>query len=116
MGGEAVRAPNAELRMIDVGEVRLRTAGLVSARRWLGVPTLFDAVAQYADNAYPDKLAIISESDGPRTYGELADRSARLAWVLRERMGLDTGDRISIWMHQRPEWIGAAHAGVPSRW
>jgi acyl-CoA synthetase (AMP-forming)/AMP-acid ligase II len=76
------------------------------------VPTLFDAVVHYADHAYPDKLAIISESDGSRTYGELADRSARLAWALREQLGLDAGDRMSIWMEQRPEWIESSLSGV----
>jgi acyl-CoA synthetase (AMP-forming)/AMP-acid ligase II len=80
------------------------------------VSTLFDAVAHYADSGYLHKLAIITESDGSRTYGELADRSARLAWALREQLGLEAADRISIWMHQRPEWIecnlGGAAAGI----
>jgi acyl-CoA synthetase (AMP-forming)/AMP-acid ligase II len=80
------------------------------------MPTLFDAVAHFADHAYPEKLAIISECDGSRTYGELADRSARLAWTLQEQLGLEAGDRLSIWMEQRPEWIecslGGAAAGV----
>ena len=76
------------------------------------MPTLFDAVAHYADNAYTEKLAIITESDGSRTYGQLADRSARLAWALHEQLGLEAADRISIWMHQRPEWIECNLAGA----
>ena len=80
------------------------------------MPTLFDAVAHFADNGYPEKIAIITEADGSRTYGELADRSARLASALHEQLGLEAADRISIWMHQRPEWIecnlGAAAAGI----
>jgi acyl-coenzyme A synthetase/AMP-(fatty) acid ligase len=76
------------------------------------VPTLFDAVAHYANDGYPDKLAIISESDGHRTYGELADRSARLAWALHEQLGLEAGDRMSIWMEQRPEWIECSLSGA----
>ena len=80
------------------------------------MPTLFDAVAHFADNGYAEKIAIITEADGSRTYGELADRSARLASALHEQLGLEAADRISIWMHQRPEWIecnlGAAAAGI----
>jgi acyl-coenzyme A synthetase/AMP-(fatty) acid ligase len=78
------------------------------------VPTLYEAVAHYAEAAYPEKLALLTESDGSRTYGELADRSARVAWAFYEQLGLEAGDRVSIWMHQRPEWIECTLGGEAS--
>jgi acyl-CoA synthetase (AMP-forming)/AMP-acid ligase II len=78
------------------------------------VPTLFDAVAHYADDQYPEKLAILTETDGTRTYGELADRSARLGCAFHDRLGIEPGQRISIWMHQRPEWIETSLAAAAS--
>jgi acyl-CoA synthetase (AMP-forming)/AMP-acid ligase II len=82
----------------------------------MAVATLYDAVAHYADTRFGEKLAIITELDGSRTYGELTDRSARLAHALTDRVGIAPGSRISIWMHQRPQWIetslAAAAAGL----
>src|ERR1700730_16729172 len=69
------------------------------------MPSLYDAVAYHANTRYPGKLALITEADGSRTYAELADRSARLGYALHHELGIGTAERISIWMHQRPEWI-----------
>ena len=79
------------------------------------MPTLFDIVALYADDSFPDKLAIITEEDGSRTYRELADRAGRLAYALHDPLGLPVGDRVSVWMQQRPEWIETASPALGGR-
>lgn len=81
------------------------------------MPTLYDAIVAWADQ-WPDKLAVITESDGTRTFGELAQRSARLAHGLVHELGYAVGDRACVWMSNRPEWVDtlvAVHAaGVAS--
>ena len=69
------------------------------------MPVLYDQVVLYARDNFPDKLAIVTEEDGSRTYGELADRAGRLAYALYDPLGLPVGGRVSVWMQQRPEWI-----------
>ncbi len=73
------------------------------------MPTLYDAVAMWAD-ACPEKLAIITESDGDRTFGELAQRSGRLGHAFARELGYAIGDRVCIWFPNRPEWIETAIA------
>lgn len=71
---------------------------------------------------HPDKAAAILGSDGTRlSYGELAERSARLAAVLRSR--LDEGDRVAILLENRLDYFVAAWAArrsglryVPINW
>jgi acyl-CoA synthetase (AMP-forming)/AMP-acid ligase II len=65
---------------------------------------LYDLVRGHADEA-PDVLAIISELDGVRTYRELADRSVRLGQALQHGLGVAIGERIAVWMWNRPEYI-----------
>jgi acyl-CoA synthetase (AMP-forming)/AMP-acid ligase II len=77
------------------------------------MPTLYDAVAAHA-GADPDRLAILSEEDGDRTYGELAATAAALAGALSD-FGIEHGDRICLWAENLPQWIemfvAAAAAG-----
>ena len=77
------------------------------------MPTLFDAVAAHA-GADPDRLAVISEEDGTRTYGELAATAAGLAGALAD-FGIEHGDRVCLWAENLPQWIemfvAAAAAG-----
>jgi len=77
------------------------------------MPTLFDAVAAYA-GADPDRLAILTEEDGTRTYGELAATAAALAGALAD-FGINEGDRLCLWSENVPQWIemfvAAAAAG-----
>ena len=77
------------------------------------MPTLYDAVAAHA-GADPDRLAILSEEDGDRSYGELAATAAALAGALSD-FGIEQGDRICLWAENLPQWIemfvAAAAAG-----
>jgi len=79
------------------------------------MPTFFDVVAAHAD-ADPARLALLTELDGSRTYGDLVHRSAALGWALSRRLTLAPGARICLWASNRPEWVetylGAGAAGL----
>lgn len=68
------------------------------------MPSLYDVVRHFAGQ-WPDKLAVLSEADGSRTYGQLADRSARLGHTLARELGCGVGTRATLWLENRPEWI-----------
>jgi acyl-CoA synthetase (AMP-forming)/AMP-acid ligase II len=80
------------------------------------VPSIYEAIRSYAD-ATPEKLALISERDGERRYAELADDAARLGHAFGSELGLAVGERVCIWMWNRPEWVeasvAASAAGCP---
>ncbi|MGH0037377.1 MAG: AMP-binding protein [Myxococcota bacterium] len=70
----------------------------------------------------PDELAV---DDGTRTrsFGELADRSVRVARFLREEAGVAPGENVAVLMHNRVECVelllGSVMAGVwltPINW
>lgn len=77
--------------------------------------TQYDNVRRMADSA-GDKLAIISEFDGVRSYGELARGAAAVAHSLLRELALEPGDRVALWGWNTPEWVecflGCAAAGV----
>jgi fatty-acyl-CoA synthase len=56
--------------------------------------------------AFPDKEAVCFVNDGERrlTYTELNEEVNRLAGGL-VKMGIKAGDKVSLWMQNRPEWI-----------
>jgi fatty-acyl-CoA synthase len=58
--------------------------------------------------AFPDKEAIcyIGKEDCRTTYSELNEEVNRFAGGL-VKMGIKAGDKISLWMQNRPEWIVA---------
>jgi len=80
------------------------------------LPSFYDVVRAHAE-ATPEKLALLSEQDGERSYGALAERSARLAHGLSAELGVGIGERVCLWMWNRPEWVessvAAAAAGCP---
>ena len=58
--------------------------------------------------AFPDKEAIcyIGKEDCRTTYSELNEEVNRFAGGL-VKLGIKAGDKISLWMQNRPEWIVA---------
>jgi len=65
--------------------------------------TLFTTVKKIASEN-GDRLALISDEDGSRTYSELVANVAATAYVLRYELGLDFGDKLALWGLNRPEW------------
>src|SRR5215212_11664553 len=67
-------------------------------------------VARVVDAAEPSRLALVALArDGERseiTFGEVADRSARLAGALAAR-GVSSGDVVMTVVGNRPEWAYA---------
>ncbi|HTU84923.1 MAG TPA: AMP-binding protein [Solirubrobacteraceae bacterium] len=61
------------------------------------------------DAAPPDRLALVELArDGGRrewSFGEVADRAARLAGAIKDRYGVDRGDVVMTLIGNRPEWV-----------
>jgi acyl-CoA synthetase (AMP-forming)/AMP-acid ligase II len=66
--------------------------------------TLFDLVASFA-KADPNKLAVITPSDGNRTYRELVANSLALAVAMRTRLHIQPSERICLWLENHPAWV-----------
>jgi fatty-acyl-CoA synthase len=63
-----------------------------------------------ARRLFPDRVGVV---DGPvrRTYGEYAGRCDRLAWVLRDQLGVAPGDRVA-WLCGNTAELLEAYYGV----
>jgi long-chain acyl-CoA synthetase len=64
----------------------------------------------------PGRPALAVGKAAVRSYGEMADRSARLANALRRNFNLATGDRVALAMRNCPEYyellFACWHAGL----
>src|SRR5688572_3202458 len=64
----------------------------------------------------PDRPAVGKGTKVVRTYGSLAERTARLAGALRGKLGLNPGDRVAIVAKNSPDYLdvvyGIWHAGL----
>jgi carnitine-CoA ligase len=80
------------------------------------MPTLYELMRQHAERR-PDKLVLISEQDGTRTYAELVENEARLAHIFTHELGFSPGERSCIWLWNRPEFVevqqAAGAVGLP---
>ena len=76
---------------------------------------IYDLIRPYADVA-PQRVALISDSEGVRSYGEVVSGAERFAHAAQHRLSLTVGDRVCIWLTNRFEWfdayIGASAIGV----
>jgi acyl-CoA synthetase (AMP-forming)/AMP-acid ligase II len=76
---------------------------------------IYDVILPYADES-PDRIALISDREGMRTYGAVVDGAARFGYALQQQLDLAVGDRVCIWLSNRFEWfdayIGASAVGV----
>ncbi|MFI0408005.1 class I adenylate-forming enzyme family protein [Actinomadura sp. 3N508] len=66
--------------------------------------TLFDIIAGHAATG-PGRLALLTEQDGVRTYGELIGNATALGAALHVKLGIQPGERICVWARNRPEWV-----------
>lgn len=77
--------------------------------------TMLDVVGQWAA-AQPDALAVITESDGTRTYGELVQNAAAVAGALHGELAVAPGETITLLAANQPQWVegylGAGAAGL----
>lgn len=87
-------------------------AGYRAAGYWRG-QTFPEFLAERAE-AFPDRLAVV-DSQTRLTYGELAERSLRLAYGLRG-IGISPGDRVLVQLPNRAEflvlWFALARLGA----
>lgn len=67
-----------------------------------------ETLAALVDEA-PDDAPALVFADEALTFGDLASRSARLARLLRHA-GVGPGDRVALWMPNRPAWMVCALA------
>jgi len=58
---------------------------------------------------YPERLAVMHGQRALHSYRELEDRAASLGHFLRAAMRLETGDRVTIYMTNRPEYLEALY-------
>ncbi|HUZ10172.1 MAG TPA: class I adenylate-forming enzyme family protein [Acidimicrobiales bacterium] len=77
--------------------------------------TMFDAVGQWAA-AQPDALALVTETDGTRTYGELVHNAAAIAAALHGELAVAPGETVTLLAANQPQWVeaylGAGAAGL----
>jgi acyl-CoA synthetase (AMP-forming)/AMP-acid ligase II len=88
------------------------------------MPTAYENIREQAE-LRADKVALISEEDGTRTYAELARNACALAHAFVNELGLAPGDRAASWMWNRPEWAefnlacsgsGVSHVPANPQW
>jgi acyl-CoA synthetase (AMP-forming)/AMP-acid ligase II len=76
--------------------------------------TMFEIVSGWA-TTQPDAYALISETDGTRTYGQLAHNAAAFGAALLGELGHQPGETMTILGANSPEWVeaylGAGAAG-----
>ena len=71
---------------------------------------MFDLTAHRA-RVTPDRLALEDLADGTRyTYAALDERAARIAVAIRQRWGLEPGDRLAYLGHNRAEFFALLFA------
>lgn len=66
--------------------------------------TLFDIIAGHAETD-PGRLALLTEQDGVRSYGDLVGNATALGAALHVKLGVPPGARICVWARNRPEWV-----------
>ena len=77
--------------------------------------TLFGALAQWAE-AQPDALALITETDGTRTYAELVHNAAAIGGALYGELNVSPGATVTLLAANSPQWVetylGVGAAGL----
>jgi crotonobetaine/carnitine-CoA ligase len=66
--------------------------------------TLYSRLRQIAEQ-HGDRVALISDEDGSRTYSELVSNASAIAYALRHELGMDFGERLGLWGLNRLEWV-----------
>ncbi len=99
---EANRTLTATGQMFEMEDVEIR--GVVT-RVWKNAPTGLRAILELS-RGHGDQDYLVYE-DERTTFEQSFARTAALARSLRERFGVEKGDRISIVMRNLPEWVTA---------
>src|SRR3990172_5104169 len=71
---------------------------------------IFDAL-EHGNSYFPDKQAILFGGD-TITYHDLHERACRLSSALKEVADLQVGDRVALFLPNRPEFILSYYAAV----
>lgn len=103
--GKVVAQPNPGER--DRDEPGQESGAFVTGG--FALPTVYDVMREHAEQR-PDKLALISEQDGTRTYAELVENEGRLAHAFLHELAVPAGERSCLWMWNRPEFVETQHA------
>lgn len=105
---EKLTAPGAPFELIDVEIGGERVRAYRNARQSL--PEIINSARVHGDKPF------IIYQDETWTYARVFAEADALAWSLRERLGVQPGDRVAIAMRNRPEWavafLGVALAGA----
>ncbi len=105
---EKLTGPGApfELTEVEVGGQKLRAYRHAKAT----LPDLINTARAHGEKPF------IVYRDETWTYARVFAEADALAWALREKLGVQPGDRVVIAMRNRPEWavafLGAALAGA----
>ncbi len=96
----------AEIEILDAGQNdRLRSWSGLPCRPDFPAESLLDVV-DAAALAGPDNAAIVSDGSS-WTHQQLRTGSERAAWLLRNRYGVQTGDRVALLLPRGPELLVA---------
>jgi len=104
---EATRALTAPGQMFEMEEVEIRG---VPTRVWKNCPASLRVVLELS-RVHGDKDYLVYE-DERTTYEEHFRTAATIAGQLRERFGIEKGDRVTIAMRNLPEWAMAFWGAV----
>ena len=107
---EATRSITAPGQMFEMEEIEIRG---ISTRVWKNCPANLATILELS-RGHCDRDYLVYE-DERTTYEENFRIAATLAHALRDRFGVELGDRVAIAMRNLPEWAmafwGAAVAG-----
>jgi long-chain acyl-CoA synthetase len=99
---EANRTLTATGQMFEMQDVEIR--GIVT-RVWKNAPLSLRAILEMSRDHGPEDYLVYE--DERTTFAENFAVAATVARALRERFGVETGDRVSIVMRNLPEWAMA---------
>lgn len=108
--GRPISEIDAELTASGLFEIEEVDIGGIRTRAWRHAPATLGAILERS-RRYGDRVFLAYEGE-EWTFEQHYLRAARLAHVLRERLGVEKGDRVAIAMRNYPEWSVAFWAAA----